>query len=86
VLDVVKELETFGCKVDIYDPWANASDVKHEYQREIIPTFQMNDYSAIVLAVAHNQFKTLNFSTRSAKTVLYDIKSILPLSIVDGRL
>jgi UDP-N-acetyl-D-galactosamine dehydrogenase len=46
----------------------------------------MNDYSAIVLAVAHNQFKTLNFSTRSAKTVLYDIKSILPLSIVDGRL
>ncbi len=86
VLDVVKELETFGCKVDIYDPWANASDVKHEYQREIIPTFQMNDYSAIVLAVAHNQFKTLDFSTRSPKTVLYDIKSILPLSIVDGRL
>jgi len=86
VLDVVEELETFGCKVDIYDPWANASDVWHEYQREIIPSFEINHYTAIVLAVAHNQFKNLDFSTRSPKTVLYDIKSILPLSIVDGRL
>jgi UDP-N-acetyl-D-galactosamine dehydrogenase len=86
VVDVVKELEQFGCLVDIYDPWANAGEVKHEYGRGIVSTYNLNDYNAIVLAVAHNEFKALDFSKRSANTVLYDIKSILPLDIVDGRL
>ena len=86
VVDVVKELEQFGCKVDIFDPWANAGDVKHEYQIDIVPSYNFNNYGAIVLAVAHNEFKSLDFSSRSEKSVLYDIKSILPLGIVDGRL
>ncbi len=86
VVDVVKELEQFGCRVDIYDPWANAAEVKHEYNRDIIPSYKLSDYGAIVLAVAHNEFKSLDFSTRSEKTVLYDIKSILPIEMVDGRL
>lgn len=86
VVDVVKELEQFGCLVDIYDPWANPGEVKHEYGRDIVSTYNLNDYNAIVLAVAHNEFKALDFSKRSASTVLYDIKSILPLDIVDGRL
>ncbi|MEI8049003.1 MAG: nucleotide sugar dehydrogenase [Bacteroidota bacterium] len=86
VVDVVKELEQFGCKVDIFDPWANAGDVKHEYQIDIIPSYNFKDYGAIVLAVAHNEFKSLDFSSRSEKSVLYDIKSILPVGIIDGRL
>ena len=86
VVDVVKELEQFGCKVDIYDPWANAGDVKHEYNRDIIPFYKLSDYDAIVLAVAHNEFKSLDFSKRNENAVLYDIKSILPVEIVDGRL
>jgi len=86
VVDVVKELEQFGCMVDIYDPWANAGDVKHEYGRDIVSSYEMTDYSAIVLAVAHNEFKSLDFSLRNDKTVLYDIKSILPVGVVDGRL
>jgi UDP-N-acetyl-D-galactosamine dehydrogenase len=85
-VDVVKELEQFGCQVDIYDPWANAADVKHEYGREIVTDFQMNDYKAIVLAVAHNEFKAFDFSKRDQNTVLYDIKAILPFEVVDGRL
>jgi len=86
VVDVVKELEQFGCKVDIYDPWAKAAEVKHEYGRDIIPEFNMSDYKAIVLAVAHNEFKSIDFSVRKPNTVLYDIKSILPIESVDGRL
>jgi UDP-N-acetyl-D-glucosamine/UDP-N-acetyl-D-galactosamine dehydrogenase len=86
VVDVVKELEQFGCKVDIHDPWASAGDVKHEYGRDIVSTYVMSDYNAIVLAVAHNEFKTLDFSKRNSNTVLYDIKSLLPIEVVDGRL
>jgi len=86
VVDVVKELEQFGCQVDIFDPWANAAEVKHEYGREIVSKYNLDDYGAIVLAVAHNEFKKLDFSKLNDHTVLYDIKSILPLEVVDGRL
>ena len=86
VVDVVKELEQFGCQVDIFDPWANAAEVKHEYGRDIIPSYKLDDYGAIVLAVAHNEFKKLDFTNLNDHTVLYDIKSILPLDVVDGRL
>jgi UDP-N-acetyl-D-glucosamine/UDP-N-acetyl-D-galactosamine dehydrogenase len=86
VVDVVKELEQFGCRVDIYDPWANAAEVKHEYGRSLVLDFKPDDYQAVVLAVAHNEFKTLDFSQRGPKTVLYDIKSMLPIGLVDGRL
>jgi UDP-N-acetyl-D-galactosamine dehydrogenase len=86
VVDVVKELEQFGCLVDIYDPWANAGEVKHEYGMEIVSSYNMSDYSGIVLAVAHNEFKRIDFSKRNGNSVLYDIKSILPVGVVDGRL
>jgi UDP-N-acetyl-D-galactosamine dehydrogenase len=85
-VDVVKELEQFGCKVEIYDPWANAGEVKHEYGREIVSSYKMDDYNAVVLAVAHDKFKKIDFSMRNKNTVLYDIKSILPVGVVDGRL
>jgi len=86
VVDVVKELEQFGCLVDIYDPWANAAEVKHEYGRDMVSTYSIADYEAVVLAVAHDKFKSIDFSKRNDNTVLYDIKSILPIGIVDGRL
>ncbi len=86
VVDVVKELEQFGCQVDIYDPWANAGEVKHEYGRDIVSTYSIAEYEAVVLAVAHDKFKSVDFSKRNDNTVLYDIKSILPLELVDGRL
>jgi UDP-N-acetyl-D-glucosamine/UDP-N-acetyl-D-galactosamine dehydrogenase len=86
VVDVVKELEQFGCQVDIFDPWANAAEVKHEYGRDIVSKYNLDDYGAIVLAVAHNEFKKLDFTNLNDHTVLYDIKSILPLEVVDGRL
>ncbi len=86
VVDVVKELEQFGCIVDIYDPWANSEEVRHEYGRDIVPSYTMSEYNAIVLAVAHDKFRNIDFESRDKDSVLYDIKSILPVEIVDGRL
>lgn len=86
VVDVVNELRQFGCHVDIYDPWADAAEVKHEYGETLITEFNLANYNTIVLAVAHNQFKSIDFSKRSKHSVLYDIKSLLPIETVDGRL
>ncbi|MEI6695788.1 MAG: nucleotide sugar dehydrogenase [Bacteroidota bacterium] len=86
VIDVVNELRQFGCSVEIHDPWADAAEVKHEYNETLIPAYNLAQYSTIVLAVAHNEFKSIDFTKRSKQSVLYDIKSLLPLNLVDGRL
>jgi UDP-N-acetyl-D-galactosamine dehydrogenase len=87
VIDVIRELQGFGCNVDIYDPWADSEEVKREYNLELIDNEELNmdNYNAIVLAVAHNEFKSLNIKTDDTK-VVYDIKGILDKDKVDGRL
>lgn len=86
VVDVVNELRQFGCKVDIYDPWANKADVKHEYGEELIEKYNLENYTTIVLAVSHREFLEVDFSKRKKESVLYDIKALLPIEMVDGRL
>lgn len=86
VVDVVNELRQFGCRVDIYDPWANKADVKHEYGEELIEKYNMENYTTIVLAVSHREFLEVDFSKRKKESVLYDIKALLPIEMVDGRL
>ena len=83
VIDVIRELQEFGCDIDVSDPWADAKEVKHEYNLEILTELDMTKYKAVVLAVAHDKFKTLDLSNTDSKTI-YDIKSILDKS--DGRL
>ncbi|MCV6607041.1 MAG: nucleotide sugar dehydrogenase [Campylobacterales bacterium] len=85
VIDVVEELQDFGCNVDVYDSWANAEEVKHEYNLDLIQHSKINikNYDTVVLAVAHDQFKELNINT-SENQVVYDIKNILDKA--DGRL
>lgn len=96
VIDLIRELKTFGCQVDVYDPWASPDEVVHEYGIELLTlnssllTFNSSlltpNYSAVILAVAHEDFKNLDFSEREANSVLYDIKAILPREDVDRRL
>jgi UDP-N-acetyl-D-galactosamine dehydrogenase len=88
VLDVVNELEQFGCKVDIHDPWANAEDVKKEYKVNLLKIFPAEiPYDTIVLAVAHNEFLNLDIKSLKDKgCIIYDIKAHLPNEITDGRL
>ena len=85
-------MQQFGLKVDIYDPYANPVDVKKQYGLEIIKSMVTitNNYllyDAIILAVAHDEFKTLDLAGISnVKTVIFDTKAILDRSKVDGRL
>ncbi|MDN5100465.1 Vi polysaccharide biosynthesis UDP-N-acetylglucosamine C-6 dehydrogenase TviB [Aliarcobacter butzleri] len=82
VIDVIEELQEFGCNIDIYDPWADTKEVEHEYNLKLIKELNTDKYEAIVLAVAHNEFKQLKLKTD--ENVVFDIKSILDET--DGRL
>jgi UDP-N-acetyl-D-galactosamine dehydrogenase len=86
VIDVIRQLEEFSVDVDCYDPWADASVVKSEYGINMLPldtTLNMNDYQAVILAVAHNEFESFDFSL-SPNRVIYDVKGVLKKS--DGSL
>lgn len=82
VIDVIKELKEFGCNVDVYDPWADRNEVLKEYNLNLIENLNLNNYDAVVLTVAHDEFKNLDFSNLDAVT--FDIKGILQNP--DGRL
>jgi len=88
VVDIYHELESFGLNVDIYDPWADAAEVKHEYGVDVINQLDENTvYDAVVVAVAHNEF--LKFDYRKIKRnngVIFDTKACLDRALVDGRL
>ena len=88
VIDVYKELSEFGMNVDIYDPFANFDEVKSEYGVEMIKEINPEKkYSAIIHAVSHNKFKTINFENyHKNNTIIFDVKSILDREWVDGRL
>lgn len=88
VIDIFNELRSFDMEVDVYDPWANSAEVKKEYGIDILSGFNtpnLNDYSAVILAVAHRKFLDLTW-VKSASQVIYDVKGFLEKSLVDGRL
>lgn len=90
VIDIIKELKSFGCLIDVFDPWADKEEVKHEYGIDLlcsIDEIQNKNYEGVVLAVAHNQFKELDFlSLRTNGAVVYDVKGILNRELIDNRL
>lgn len=86
VVDIVRELSNFSMKVDVYDPYALKEEVKHEYGINLVekPT---GSYNAIILAVAHQEFKTLDIDAlKNTYSVVFDIKGMLPKDKVDARL
>lgn len=88
VIDIFNELRSFDMEVDVYDPWANSAEVKKEYGIDILSGFNtpnLNDYSAVILAVAHRKFLDLTW-VKSTSQVIYDVKGFLEKSLVDGRL
>lgn len=86
VVDIYKELISFGLVVDIYDPNANKYDVKKELGIDLIESF--GKYDTIILAVSHDSFFKINFEflKSTTKSIIFDLKGFLPLSIVDKRL
>lgn len=90
VVDIVNELQSYQAQVEVYDPWVNAAEAQHEYGITPIAVPTPGSYDAIIVAVAHHQFKTLGASGLRAlgkpTCVLYDVKCVLPVDQVDGRL
>ncbi len=88
VVDIAAELEAFGCKVDIYDPWANKEVVKHEYDKDLIDAIDPDKpYAAVIACVAHNEFKDFDFKKyHDLNAVIFDVKNFVDRSLVDSRL
>ena len=85
VIDIINELKSYSIEPVIYDPWASIEEVKHEYGIEIHNILPEGKFQATILAVAHNEFAKFSFNKQS-DTVIYDVKGILPLDMVDARL
>lgn len=86
VVDVIRELKSYGADVEVYDPHADPEEVKHEYGLSLIQKPEKS-YHAIVLAVSHDEFKSIDWSViKTAQTVIYDVKGFLDKSFVSARL
>ena len=90
VVDVVRELGKYGARVDVYDPWADAEEAQHEYGLKPVRRLKPGTYDAIVVGVAHDQFRQMGIAKirelGKRNHVLYDIKYVFPAGKVDGRL
>jgi len=88
VIDVINELKDFECNVSVYDAWADGDEVQREYGFGLIDeeTLKTNKYDAVVLAVSHDRFKTIDIESLKVdkNAIVYDIKSALDKS--DGKL
>lgn len=86
-IDIYHELKTYNLNVDVYDPWANPVEVRHEYGISSYDTLPEKKYDAVILAVAHKTFKSLHLeSIKKNRSVIFDVKAVLPKEAVDGRL
>ena len=86
VIDVIRELKSYGTDVEVYDPQADAEEVRHEYGVALIPALNKK-YSAIVLAVSHKEFSDIDWSAiKSDKTIVYDVKGFLDPKEISARL
>jgi UDP-N-acetyl-D-galactosamine dehydrogenase len=84
---MIKSFREYGTQVSIYDPQADKAEVKHEYDLEISNEIQQDSFDAVLLAVSHKEFKTIDLSQISSpKTVIFDIKGFLNKKIITSRL
>jgi UDP-N-acetyl-D-galactosamine dehydrogenase len=87
VIDIYKELLQFGLAVDVYDPYADKHEVKEEYNISLIDKLERS-YDAIILAVSHEEFLTLDLKAlkNGDNAVIFDTKACLPVHLIDARL
>jgi UDP-N-acetyl-D-galactosamine dehydrogenase len=89
VVDIVRELADYNASVDVHDPWASAEEAQHEYGLALVERLEPGIYDAIILAVAHDQFRELGEAVRAfgkGEHVLYDLKYVLGPDQSDLRL
>jgi UDP-N-acetyl-D-glucosamine/UDP-N-acetyl-D-galactosamine dehydrogenase len=91
-IDIYHELKDYGMEVDLYDPWANPAEVKHEYGINILSNLPPSGgteggWASIILAVAHNEFLDIDLKQHQKDgAIIYDVKGILDSNVIDGRL
>ncbi len=90
VIDIIKELHDYDVNTHVYDPWVNSKEAQHEYGIELITQPEFEKYDAIILAVAHDQFKKMSIEQikqyGKANSIIYDLKYIFPANQTDIRL
>lgn len=87
VVDIYHSLREYTSNITVYDPWADAARVEKEYGITMTGSLPEEQFDAIILAVAHNEFQTLDVkSLLKPNGVVYDVKGVLPREIIDGRL
>jgi len=86
-IDVYKELQSYHMNVDVYDPWANATEVKKEFGIVLKESIDSETYDTIILAVAHKEFVKVDLGKlKNPTSVVYDIKGVLSRELIDRRL
>ncbi len=87
VVDLYNSLKEYNLNIKVYDPWADNSIVKEHYGIELEGILPEEKFDAVILAVAHDQFKSMDIHSLVKDThIIYDIKGVLPKEMVDGRL
>ena len=87
IVDIYTTLQEYTNNITVYDPWANADVVKHEYGIDIITELPTEKFDAVIMGVAHKQFLELDVKSLVKESgIIYDVKGLLPRDIVDGRL
>ncbi len=90
VVDVINEFSSYGVELDVYDPWVDKEEARREYNINLLDSPVPESYDAIILCVAHTEFKSRGIdwinSLKKEQAVLFDVKNFLPVEAVDGRL
>lgn len=90
VIDIIADLKEYGCDVHVYDPWVDTADALHEYGIYLQQHLELREYDAIVVAVAHRDFKEMGGerirNLGKSPCVVYDLKSIFSPDLSDSRL
>ena len=87
VIDIYNALKEYGVNIEIYDPWANSEISNKEYHVSVSNILPSKKFNAVILAVAHDKFQSINISKLvEEESVIYDVKGMLPSDLPDGRL
>lgn len=87
VIDIYNELIQFELNVDIYDPWADAKEVKEIYQIDLIKSIQIEKYQALIITVAHQEFMNIDYKAfKNNNAIIFDTKSVIDRTFADARL
>ncbi|ATL98054.1 Vi polysaccharide biosynthesis UDP-N-acetylglucosamine C-6 dehydrogenase TviB [Aeromonas sp. CA23] len=90
VVDIISELADYNVNVEVFDPWINPDEAYHEYGISLVVDLKQHHYDAVIMAVAHDEFKSMSISDirkcTKLESVVYDLKYIFPKDGSDIRL